>query len=82
MIACTVCGLWCPADGGDRLDICTDCLEKNFAGASPPLDAFDPRDPSARAQLEAFVDAAHQLTPRQVEAMTRLAAAWRRREEG
>ena len=83
-LCCTVCGLWYPGAGRDRLDICTPCLEQNFSGAQPPLDPWTPHDPpdhDAREALEAFVDSAHQLTPRQVQAMARLAEAWRRQED-
>lgn len=84
-LCCTVCGLWYPGAGIDRLDICRDCLEQNFSGTQPPLDPWAPRDPprldqSARDALEAFVDNAHQLTPRQVAAMTRMAARWQEEE--
>ena len=80
-LCCTVCGTWYPSAGLDRLDICTPCLDLNFSGAQPPLDPCAPRDPpaldvSARAALEAFVDNAHAMTPRQVEAMRRMAARW------
>ena len=80
-LCCTVCGTWSPHLGPDRLDICADCLTLNFPAVQdqhgPPAPA-----PGGRAALEAFVDTAHQMTPRQVAAMRRMAEAWRRQEEG
>ena len=64
-ISCVICGEWYPSAGRDRLDICEPCYTANFAGASPPLDLHAPM---AREALEAYVDSAHQLTPRQVQA--------------
>ena len=85
-LCCTVCGFWSPQVGPDRLDICDECLTLNFSATQPPQGPGAPRDPppapGAREGLEAFVDPAHPLTPRQVEAMARLAEAWRRQEEG
>ena len=84
-LCCVICGMWFPAIGSDRLDICTDCYLQNFAGSQPPLDPGAPRNPprldvSAREALEAFVDNAHQLTPRQVQAMRRMAIRWQEDE--
>lgn len=84
MVCCVVCGDWFPHVGPDRLDICDDCLALNFT-ASQDQHARAPRDPPppdplTREALEAFVDSAHPLTPRQVEAMRRMAEAWRRQE--
>lgn len=96
MVCCVVCGDWFPHVGPDRLDICGECLTLNFSGTQPPLDvgaraaleAEDPWQPpahvpasaTARAALEGFLASAHQMTPRQVEAMRRMAEAWRRQE--
>lgn len=76
MIMCTVCSEWYRTSEGDRLDICPDCYRTNFAGAQPPLDVWA----SARDALDAFVDTAHALTPRQVQALRRLAARWQQAE--
>jgi hypothetical protein len=77
MLVCTVCGLWYPSAGSDRLDICGDCWHANFAGAQPSVDR---RDPCAREILEAYVDSAHPMTSRQTQALARLAAVWRRQD--
>jgi hypothetical protein len=82
MLCCSVCGDWYPHVGSDRLDICRDCWQANFAGAQPSLDptAYVPAGPEARAALDAFLNSQHHLPPRQRSAMARLAAEWRRQE--
>jgi hypothetical protein len=79
MQTCTVCGLWYPSAGSDRLDLCMDCWQANFAGAQPSPTPHTP----TREALHAYVDAAgpYTLTPRQAEAMSQLVAAWRREVE-
>lgn len=72
-IACTVCGLWYYTEDRDTLDICPDCVSRNFAGIHPPL---DPCAPTAREALSAYVSSARQLTPRQVDAMRAIHARW------
>ena len=67
--SCTVCGTWYAGVGIGWRDICPDCWRRNFAGN--PLE-----EPTAREALDAYVDAAHQCTPRQVEAMRRMQARW------
>ena len=78
MQTCTICGLWYPAASRDCLDMCSECYTRNFAGAQPPLDVHAP---VTQDEMARFVDATHQLTPRQVEAMSRLADAWRRQTQ-
>jgi hypothetical protein len=73
MVCCTVCSLWSPALGPDRLDICPDCHAQNFAGAYPPL---EPSRPSARAALDAYVSIQPPPSPLQVEAMRRVHQHW------
>ena len=73
MICCTICGMWYPHVGPDRLDICNRLLAAEFLRQSPD-------GPTAREALEAFVDSAHPLTPRQVAAMARMAAVWQQEE--
>ena len=77
-IACVVCGEWYHAPGRDTLDICPPCFTENFAGAQPPLETFASRQ---REVLESYVDSAHQLTPRQHQAMQRAIARWAQEEE-
>lgn len=83
-ICCCVCGEWVPSVGPDRLDICADCMTLNFPAVQDQHDPGPPAPapaPGARAALEAFVDTAHPLTPREVEAMRRMAEAWRLQED-
>jgi predicted nucleic acid-binding Zn-ribbon protein len=78
MLVCTICGLWYPHVGADRLDICPECLTLNFPAVQNLDPAPVPWDVSAREALEASVDAA---APYQRAAMARLHARWRWTEE-
>lgn len=70
MLTCTVCGLWYPTLGSDRLGICADCYTQNFAGAQPPFDVRHAPDTSEQA-----------LTPRQLQALRRVAERWAQEDE-
>jgi hypothetical protein len=74
MQRCTICNEWYAGVGIGRLETCEGCLP-NFAGN--PLE-----EPSAREALNAYVDAhcPSPLTPRQTQALARLAAVWRRQD--
>ena len=85
-LPCSVCGESYRMTGThnrDRLDMCMPCFDKNFSGASPPLDVHTPM---AREALDAYVEApvetGHQLTPRQVQALARMHVYWQRRQAG
>lgn len=68
-LLCTICGCaYLPQDAHPD-DICLPCLDANFRGAQPPL---------GWAEVEA---AALALTPRQVQAMARIAARQRQQED-
>lgn len=77
MLVCTVCSLWYPALGSDRLEICADCYTQNFAGTQPPLDLHAP---PARDTLDAYVDSSRQLSPRQHQALQQIAERWAQEE--
>lgn len=74
MLRCSICNDWYPHVGSDRLDICAECLTLNFP-ATQDLD----RTPPA-SDVSAYV-CASRPSPRQVQAMARLAEHWRRQEE-
>lgn len=68
-LTCTICGdAYLPQDPQPR-DICRPCLDANFSGAQPPLAGW--------GEVEA---AALALTPRQVQALTRIVARQRQEE--
>ena len=81
---CTVCGLCYPSAEMDRHDRCIHCYDKNFSGQQPPLEpptapGLSPR--AGREALEVYISSAHQMTPRQVEAMRRMQARWAAQQE-
>ena len=82
-VRCVICDELYPHVYPDTLEICATCYDKNFAGAQPSLDPTEhvPAGPEARAGLDAFLDSQHQMTPRQVQAMARLQAEWRRQAQ-
>lgn len=75
-IACTVCGLWYPEAASDRLDICPACLTLNFPALQDLDRAPVPGDVSARQALDASLASAHQMTPRQCQAIRRIHERW------
>jgi hypothetical protein len=84
MLTCGICGVgFLPADRW-RQDWCPGCFEMNFAASQerrlhdPSVDAL--REATHR-HYEDTCRAAWPPTPRQVEAMRRVAAHWRREED-
>jgi hypothetical protein len=85
MITCSICGdPYHPTDRW-RDDICTPCFAANFAASqelrvedAPLSDAQ--REAEHRRYVEACQAATPPLTPRQVEAMRRMAERWRQED--
>jgi len=76
---CAICGETYRPEGRWREDICQGCFDANFA-ASQELCVHDPTTDALReAEHRRYVEArqaAAPPTPRQVEAMRRMAARW------
>jgi hypothetical protein len=86
MITCTVCSEEYWPTGRWRDDICPGCFDANFAASqelrvedAPVTDAQ--READHRRYVEACQAATPSLTPRQVEAMRRMAERWRHEED-
>jgi hypothetical protein len=86
MVICTVCGDAYLPRGRWRDDTCDPCFTQNFAASqelrlqdAPVTDAQ--REAEHRRYVEACQAATPPLTPRQMDAMRRMAARWRQEED-